>query len=127
MFLAIQIVQVIDVAFVEGVAEIPEIIADPEAEPPVVGIPGTPAIIEVPEVSHLEAGKIFIEPNEKDVVENVVKGVSVEYYEIDAAPGSASLNSVAVKSGPRTRAPDREVVEIEANGRVVGSAIRDKP
>ena len=32
----------------QAVAEIPEIIADPEADPPIVGVPGVPAVPEVP-------------------------------------------------------------------------------
>ncbi len=132
MFLAIGLVKIVDVEFIEGVAAVPavpEIVADPAADPPVIGVPGIPEIVEVieaDEVSHNEVSKVFIEANEADVVANLAEGALVEYYEIDAAPGTASLNSVTIKGGTRTAAPDREVVEIEADGSVVGSAHRDK-
>lgn len=57
-------------------------------------IPARKAKKEVPETSHLEVRKIFVEANADDVAKN--KDVeNLDYYEIIAEPGKASLKKVA--------------------------------
>ena len=114
MFLAVLKRKVIDVPFQA------EIVEDLAANPPIVGIP------EVAEVSHLELAKTFIENDAGAVVRNLESNIeNLDYYAItfNGAPLNAVLQPVTIKAGPRTSGPAREVVEIEAGGQDVGSAV----
>jgi hypothetical protein len=113
MFLAVLKKTIIDVPFQA------EIVEDLVADPPVVGVP------EVSEESHLEANKVYIEDSGAQVAKNLEAGLPIDYYNIsfNGVQLNASLQPVSVKGGARASAPDREVVEIEAGGEDVGSAV----
>ena len=114
MFLAVLKRKVIDVPFEA------EIVEDLAAVPPIAGVP------EVAEVSHLEVAKTFIENDSETVAINLENNVSnLDYYYIsfNGAPLNAVLQPVSVKTGVRASAPDREIIEIQAGGQDVGSAV----
>ena len=69
--------------------------------------------------------KVFIEENAETVAVNLEAAVpDLEYYHISVVgQGNVTIQPVNVKAGPRTSAPAREIVEIEAGGQDVGSAI----
>lgn len=115
MFLAVARKKVIDVAFQA------EIVEDLAAVPPVVGVP------EIAEVSHEEVDQIYLEDAPAQVAQNMANGLLIKYFDISVNTTSfaTTLRVVTLKSGARAAGPTREVVEIEANGVVVGSAIRD--
>lgn len=115
MFLAVVRVKVIDVPFQA------EIVEDLTANPPVVGSP------EVSEESHEEISNIFLEDASAQIAKNLAAGLLMDYYEIDTAPitFAVTLHPVSLKAGPRATAPDREIVEIEASGKVIGSAVME--
>jgi hypothetical protein len=74
----------------------------------------------------LEVSKTFIENDPTTVAVNLENAVpNLDYYQIEfnGAQLQATLHPVNIKAGPRTAAPAREVVEIEANGQNVGSAV----
>lgn len=87
--------------------------ADPTAVPP------------VQEVSHDEVERVYIEDSATQVAINVEAGLAMDVYQVqfNGAQLQATLHPVTVKGGPRASAPNREVVEIEANGTVIGSAV----
>jgi len=68
-----------------------------------------------------EVEKAFIESNVEDVAKNLEAGAAVEYYAINLAAQNATLKKVSVKTGARASAPAREILEVEADGVVVGS------
>ena len=68
-----------------------------------------------------EIGKIFVEGDANDVAKNLNAGAEVEYYVVSLTALNASLKKCAIKTGVRVSAPDREIVEVEADGKVVGS------
>lgn len=113
MFLAVIRKTVIDVPFQA------EIVEDLAANPPVAGVP------EVAEESHEEVDHIFLEDATAQIAKNINDGLPIDYFEIRVNPTSfaTTLHPVTLRAGPRTTAPDREVVEIEANGQVVGSTV----
>ncbi len=45
-----------------------------------------------------------------------------EYYHIKSTLGTVALNKATLKTGPRTKTREYELVEVEADGVVVGSA-----
>lgn len=85
--------------------------ADPDVDPPVI------------EVSHTELENVYIESASSQVAKNLGEGLEIEYYEIQDDGRDITLEKVTIKTGTRASAPDREVVEIEAGGIVVGSAV----
>ena len=87
--------------------------ADPTATPPVA------------EVSHEEVISPYIEDAVAQVAANISAGLLMDAYllQFNGVTLQATLHPVTLKAGPRTPAPDREFVEIEANGQVVGSAV----
>jgi hypothetical protein len=115
MFLAVLKIIVIDVPFQA------EIVEDLVANPPVVGVP------EVPEESHLEVDNTYIESSAEQVAKNLEAGLPIDYYNIsyNGAQLNAALQPVSVKGGARASAPGREIVEIEAGGQDIGSAVVD--
>lgn len=70
--------------------------------------------------------KVFIEHSAETVAENLNNSnAGVTYYYIALSEAGITLHKVSIKSGVRTSAPLKEIVEIEANGAVVGSGIVD--
>lgn len=97
-----------------------EIFAQPDAVPPIVAVPAVPA------VTHEEVDQTYIEDDSTTIARNLATGLGIEYYHIVFDSGLvATLASVALKTGTRVAAPAREVAEIAAGGRDVGSAIVD--
>ena len=111
MFLAVIRKKVIDVPFQA------EIVEDLTATPPDIAVP------EVAEKSHEEVDHIFLEDATTQIAKNINDGLLIDYYEISTAPitFAATLRLVTLKAGPRATASAREIVEIEANGKVIGS------
>ena len=56
---------------------------------------------------------------------NLEAGLLIDYYDLsfNGSQLKATLQPVKVKTGARSKAPDREVVTIEAGGKDVGSAV----
>ncbi len=72
-----------------------------------------------------KAGKIFITNDATEVAKNLQRmadgeDLRLEYWKIKNS-ASVSLSPVSIKGGKRTTAPARELVEIEAGGKSVGS------
>lgn len=72
-----------------------------------------------------EVSKAFIEVDAEQVAKNVEAGAEVEYYAIQLTPVSAVLHKASLKTGVRATAQAREIVEVEADGVVVGSFEND--
>lgn len=68
-----------------------------------------------------EVEKAFIEISVADVAKNLEAGAAVEYYAINLTAQNATLKKASIKTGARQVAPAREIVEVEADGVVVGS------
>lgn len=111
MYLAVLRKVVIDTPFAAAIAE------DLTANPPIVAVP------EVAEVSHEEVEQIFLEDAVSQIARNIENGLLINYYEISVNSTSfaTTLKPVSIKSGVRASAPDREVVEVEVAGSVIGS------
>lgn len=115
-YLAVRKEKVIDVAFAA------EVIADPGANPPVVGSP------EVAEVSHLEVFQVFLETDISGIAISLEQdadglGPMIDYYAIsfNGAQLQTTLKPVTLTPGARSAAPAREIVEIETSDGVIGS------
>jgi len=58
-----------------------------------------------------------------DIVEDLeLPTPTGEYYEIHSNPGTVVLNKCSLRGGARAKTREYELVEVEANGIVVGSA-----
>lgn len=78
-----------------------------------------------------EGGKIFLTESAESVATNLARmdegeTLNLEYWHVKDGP-TLTLNPVTLKSGPRSNAPAKEVVEIEAGGEDVGSVERVAP
>lgn len=118
------------------VVDQPFVAADPgrpaEIDPD-TGVELSPAVPPTPEqplITHEEVDRSYIEDDAEQVARNLEadaqgNGPGIDYYHLSftGAQLQASLQPVNLKAGPRTAAPAREVVEIEAGGQDVGSAI----
>lgn len=106
-------------------------VIDTPAQAAVPADPGPPPVAAIPavaEVSHEEVNQAYIEDSATQVAINLELPVpNMKMYLIKfSGPGlQASLKPVTVKGGARAAGPSREVVEIEADGGVVGSAVVD--
>lgn len=92
----------------------------------IVDDPGDPnAVPPVPPTTHDEVGQIFLEDNVDAMVRNLELGLPIDYYYIRVSGPNLlpSIQPAGLRPGPRNPAPAREIVEIEAGGQVVGSAI----
>ncbi len=82
----------------------------------------TPA---TPEVSHEELDACYVEDDVSVVARNMADSVlstQFEFFEVEiSGRGTPTLHAVQIKTGTRAAAPKREIAEIEANNRVVGS------
>ena len=68
-----------------------------------------------------EVEKAFIEVRADELAKNIEAGAEVEYFAINLTAQNATLKKATLKAGARTPAPAREIVEVEADGVVVGS------
>lgn len=78
-----------------------------------------------------EGGKIFVTEDANEVALNLARiedgeTLNLEYWKIKDGV-NVTLQPVALKSGPRSNAPTKELVEIEAGGEDVGSVERVAP
>ena len=119
MFLCIAEVTVVDTIYQ---AEVPEVVEDLDADPPIAG---AAAIPEVPEVSHREMSKAWCERNAGRVAAILAGSPDVSAYEITVdASMVPTLSPVMEAPGGRKPAPPRDMVEIvNAAGNVIGSHI----
>lgn len=90
----------------------------------------TPAVPEQPLITHEEVDRPYIEDDAATVARNLEadaqgSGPGIDYYHLsfNGPALNASIQPVVLKAGPRASAPAREIVEIEAGGQDVGSAI----
>jgi hypothetical protein len=84
------------------------------------------AVLKRDNAGTLEVAKTFIENDPKTVIQNLENAVpNLDYYQIafNGAQLQAALHPVNLKAGPRTPGPAQEVVEIQANGQDIGSAV----
>ena len=120
-FLVVVKKTVVDQAFEPA---IPEVIEDLTAVPPIAG---SPAVPEVPLITHEEVDKVYVETDAGTVARVLAEGNHplMEFYQIqfNGVSLQATLHPVTLKAGPRTIAPAREVAEIQANGQDAGSAV----
>lgn len=113
-FLAVTQKKVIDVEFQA------EIVEDLDANPPIAGAP------EVAEVSHQEVDQTYVEDSAAQIAKNLNDDRGIEYYGIRFNPQlKPQLHEVKLKGGARASGPSTEIVEIEADGVDVGSAVVD--
>jgi hypothetical protein len=128
-FLAVTKMKVTDQPFRAAIPEIPAVM-DNTVDPPVEITPAVPAVPEQPLIEHDEINNVYVERDAALVAQHLAAdargdGPGIEYYHIsfNGAQLQASLQPVNLKAGPRTQAPAREIVEIEAGGQDLGSAI----
>lgn len=128
-FLAVEISTIVDTPFSPAVPAVPEVLAPDGVT---VVEPAVPAVPEQPLVSHEEVTRTWVEKDAGTVVRVLEQGSPkpgrrYEYYQIqfNGTTFQATLHPVSIKAGVRQAAPAREVVEIQANGQDVGSAIME--
>ena len=121
MFLAVLTREVQVEPAVSAVAEVLEVIDAETDEVLVEGVPGVPGKKAVVET---RVSQVSIEPDADSVAQNLAAGRNVKYYKITAKPGTCTIKPVSLKAN-RKAAPAQEVVEVEAGGVVVGSAVVD--
>lgn len=66
--------------------------------------------------------RVFLEADEKNVVESLESGNSTEYFFIRIQGNAVTLQPVTLVPGPRASGRSFEVAEIQANGVTIGSA-----
>lgn len=139
MFLTILKNRVIDVAgvgavaAVAGVAAVPEVPEIRDAQDNITqafvaavpAVEAVAAVAEVTEVAHFEFQRMYLDDDVKNMALQIERGDHTDFYKVEMNGVTPSLVPAALKTGPRRAAPAREVVEIEAGGKVVGSTIRD--
>ncbi len=81
---------------------------------------------EVEPDANLEIAKAFIEHDGAQVARNIDAGVAIEYYAISLTLSNATLKKASLKSGARSAAPAREIIEVEVDGKVVASVAVEK-
>jgi hypothetical protein len=123
-FLVVMKKTVVDQPFIEAQPGVDEVLAPDGVT---VVEPAIPAVPEQPLVTHEEFDRAYVENDAATVAKNLAEGLTptYDYYQIQLSGPNlqATLHPVTLKSGPRTAAPAREVVEIEAGGQGVGSVV----
>ena len=69
---------------------------------------------------NLDVKNSWVETNAENVVRNLQKKSDVEYYAITLSASGARIQKATIKAGARNLAPQREIIEVEAGGNVVG-------
>ncbi len=118
MFLAVTVRDYEAEPAVEAVEEVLEVTDGETGEVLIEGVPGVPAKDAVVKT---QVSQVSIEPNAGSVAQNLAAGRNVKYYKINAKPGSCTIKPVTLKA-QRSPAPAKEVVEVVADGVVVGFA-----
>jgi len=135
-FLAMTRKTVVDQAYQAAIPEVPEVPAVfDDSDPPVEispAIPAIPAVPEVPLITHDEPDAFYIENSAAQIALNLAAdadgtGPGIDYYYITAngAQLNVAVQPVNLKGGARGQAPAREIVEVQAGGVDVGSAVRE--
>lgn len=139
MFLAIIKNRVIDVVGQPAVAEVVGVPPQPgleerrdadgnitqEFRPERPAIEAVAAADAVPEEAHFEFNRMYLDNDVRSIAAQIERGDYIDYYSVEVNGLVPSLVPATIKSGPRRREPAREIIDIEAGGRVVGSAIID--
>lgn len=130
MFLVVKEIKIIDTPYspaVKGVKEEKEVRNLKTGAITQIAVSGIEAKAEVPETSHFEIAKAYVETSDKQVAINMAGEThNTKYYLIDFDPDTLEpeLLPLQMKTGTKKKAPPRKIVEIEdAAGNVHCSAM----